>query len=191
MSVRVSPLWLLIVVLCCTGAFFDHSAEAQDEPVAEITAEVSGPTTIFLVRHAEKVRGPDVGRDPALTEAGRARGRALAMTLADAGVDAMYTTQWRRTRETAAELARRLDIQPEVIATEEGFIEHMRDLLLEHRGQTVVVVGHSDTTPELARALGVDGVPDIQDDDFDDLYQVVLTDTTRHFVHLRYGHPTP
>lgn len=148
--------------------------------------------TVFLVRHAEKERGPEVGKDPQLTEAGRARAAALATTLSEVDVDAIYVTQWRRTRETAAPLAERLGLEPVVVSTDPpDFIGRMAELLKSRPGRTVVVVGHSDTTPELARALGAEAAPDIADNDFDDLYQVHAGSGSRLFLHLRFGHPTP
>ena len=180
-------LWWFVCFIVCIGLI---SATVADEQAPESGSD-SETLTVFLVRHAEKVRGPDVGRDPTLTEAGRARAHALAHTLAHAGIDAIYTTEWRRTIETGAQLAQTLDIEPKVIRAEQGFIDKMRRILLEQKGRRVVVVGHSDTTPALARALGADDAPDIADNDFDDIYQVVISEQGTHFIHLRYGHPTP
>ncbi len=190
MSTRVLSRWLSISIVCLVGCILAAPGFA-DEPAAENSAEPTGPTTVFLVRHAEKVRGPAAGDDPALTEAGLHRSRALAQTLSQAGIDAIYTTQWRRTVETGAKLAEALNLEPKVIRTDSDFIEKMRELLLEEKARRIVVVGHSDTTPALARALGADQAPDIADDDFDDLYQIVVSDEGTRFIHLRYGHPTP
>ncbi len=180
-------LWLFVG---CVGLMGSTSTALADGQEAESrTAPQS--ITVFLVRHAEKVRGPDVGRDPMLTEAGRARAQALAHTLAHADIDAIYTTEWRRTIETGARLAQTLDIESKVIRADQRFIDKMRRILLEQKGRRVVVVGHSDTTPALARALGAEEAPDIADNDFDDIYQLVISEQGTHFVHLRYGHPTP
>ncbi|HEU0080180.1 MAG TPA: histidine phosphatase family protein, partial [Longimicrobiaceae bacterium] len=95
------PLAALLLALC--GCAAPVRAAAQE------------PTTVVVVRHAEKAAAG--GQDPELSEAGAARAGALAAALADAGVDAVVTTQLRRTRLTAQPLMRELDLAPEVVAT--------------------------------------------------------------------------
>ena len=188
MGIRASTLirWLVVCV------FWGGIAVAQPtEPPADEGAGDRDPTiTVFLARHAEKVRDRTVA-DPPLTEAGRQRARDLAMTLSEAGIEVVFTTQWLRTRQTAAPTAEHLGLEALPIEARDDFIQQMVRRITELEGKTILVVGHSDTTPELARALGASEAPDIADDDFDDLYQVVISPTDRRFVHLRYGHPTP
>ena len=62
-----------------------------------------------------------------------------------------------------------------------------RRLLDEHRGQTVVVAGHSNTVPVLARALGATGVPDLDDSDYDDLFWIIHGADHVEFIHQHYG----
>ena len=132
-------------------------------------------TVVVIVRHAEK--GSDDPRDPTLSEAGQARARALAATFAGAGLDAVFATQYRRTRLTAAPAAEAagLDVQvrpigPDVAATYDA------DLVAEIRalpaGSTVLVVGHSNTVPALVRAFG--GVSAEMPEAEFDRYQVVI-----------------
>lgn len=106
--------------------------------------------TYLLVRHAEK----DVatGKDPPLTAAGEARAQRLAAVLADQPLDAIYSSPTRRTRQTAAPVAhaKRLAIVDYDPADADAFARRLRS---EHPTGTVLVVGHSDTLPPLARAL--------------------------------------
>ncbi|MEM8996683.1 MAG: hypothetical protein AAGF23_17995, partial [Acidobacteriota bacterium] len=76
--------------------------------------------------------------------------------------------------------------------TDEGFEAALAErLLADHRGETVLVVGHSDTNPVLIEALGAPP-PAIADDDYDDVYMVAFPapDEPR-LIRLGYGRPTP
>jgi 2,3-bisphosphoglycerate-dependent phosphoglycerate mutase len=98
-------------------------------------------TTFILVRHAEK--GNDGTKDPDLNEAGRMRAQALAKLMQATKVDAIYSTPYKRTRNTVTPLA-----------TAKGFdvleynkIEEMDLFLKKYSGGTVIVCGHSNTVP--------------------------------------------
>jgi phosphohistidine phosphatase SixA len=73
--------------------------------------------------------------------------------LSDASVDAIFVSQYRRTQQTAQPLAAALGLQPVVVPAEEQdrLVEQLRDA---SDGETVVVVGHSNTLPAIAEALG-------------------------------------
>jgi broad specificity phosphatase PhoE len=71
-------------------------------------APAPGPRAILLLRHAERADPRDP--DGSLAEAGAVRARRLVDVLKDAGVTAIYTTRYKRTRETAAPLAAALGI---------------------------------------------------------------------------------
>jgi phosphohistidine phosphatase SixA len=129
-----------------------------------------GPATVvYLVRHAEKT-GAD--EDPGLSAAGRQRAGELAQLLGDRGIHAVYSTDFRRTRDTAAPLAERLGLPVTLYDWEK-----MRELAAEmtRRGGRYLVVGHSDTTPEMVSILGGDPGPPIEDrDEYDRLYVVEI-----------------
>jgi broad specificity phosphatase PhoE len=91
---------------------------------------------VILVRHAEKASGG--GQDPGLSDAGEARANALATSLRDAGVDAIYTTEYLRTRKTAEPLARAIGKRTAVI--EDDTIAALAE---RHKDQVVVIVAHS------------------------------------------------
>jgi len=107
--------------------------------------------TFVVVRHAEKaVDGSD---DPALTDAGHARAEALAASLADSPVVAVYATPLRRARETAAPTARTHGLPVTAYPADEPAPVFAARLRREHPAGTVLVVGHSNTAPAIAAAL--------------------------------------
>jgi broad specificity phosphatase PhoE len=166
-------------------------ATEQDEPT----------TTVILVRHAEKMvdeNSPDGtmfdASDPPLTEIGTQRAQALAHVLGEAGVDAVYSTPFVRARLTALPLAELLGKEVREVAVGPAeFGEEMATIIRsEHVGDIVVVVSHSNTGPAVVEALGVESVPIIDDDEYDDLYIVTINDDGgATLLALRYGRETP
>ena len=135
-----------------------------------LLSSVRADTVVVLVRHGEKV---DESRDAELNDAGRSRARALAALLKDAGIAAVYSTDYARTRETARPAAEAIG-KPVEIYDGDGLPAFAKDL--RARGGRALVVGHSDTTPELVRLLGGDPGPPIASDEYDRLYILTLTD---------------
>lgn len=147
----------------------------------------SSATTIILVRHAEKAV---MQGDMPLSEAGAARAKELARVLADARVSAIYTTQYRRTKETVAPLAEALKLTPKEITAggKEYPASVVREVLANHEGETVVVAGHSNTTVDVLRELGMKDPPFIPEPQFDDLFVCTVGDALpASCVALRYG----
>ncbi|OAB58820.1 hypothetical protein AY599_20135 [Leptolyngbya valderiana BDU 20041] len=146
-------------------------------------------TTVYLVRHAEKQDGPD----PVLTEAGEARAIALRDRLAGIPLDAIYSTQWQRTRLTAEPVARARNLPIHIRSTESRSVtEHVQDvvddLIEEHCGQTVLVVGHSNTIPHIVGGLTGQVMEDLDERDYDLLYQVWIgPDRPAEMLRTRFG----
>lgn len=137
---------------------------------------------IFLVRHAEKA---DAGRDPELSEAGRQRAAELAHVLRDASIDRIHSTDFIRTRETAAPLATMRGLKLELY--DAAKLAEMAQMLRQQR-QRHLVVGHSNTTPELVRLLGGDpGTPIEESSEYDRLYVVTVDESGVTSVLMRYG----
>ncbi len=148
-------------------------------------------TTVILVRHAE----PETGsQDPGLSAAGHARADSLLAAVHAAGISAIYHTQYRRTRETAQAVADGLHLALTDFPVRAGqtATQHAADLaadiLAKHAGQTVLVVGHSNTVPLIAAALGVVDPPSISEREFDAFF-VAIKDGTQpaRLLHSRYG----
>lgn len=130
-------------------------------------------TTVFVVRHAEKAM--DGTRDPPLSDAGMAHAQRLAALFAKGraaiSLSAVYATEFRRTRQTAEAVAARLQL-PVVVRPAGNVAAVVEDIKSHHRGRSVLVVGHSNTVPEVVQALGGKAVPPIADDEYSRLYVV-------------------
>jgi broad specificity phosphatase PhoE len=141
--------------------------------------------TVILVRHAERAGG--MSADVGISEAGRCRAEALARMLADANVKRIYTSEVARTAQTAEPLATKLHIRPEVVpaADIEGLVEKLRAGAPD---EVVLVVGHSNTVPEIIKLLGGGSVPPIGDSEYDLLFVATLTHPNQAtVVTLRYA----
>lgn len=114
------------------------------------------PSTVILVRHAEKASQTEA--DPVLSEAGMQRAKDLAAALADAGVTTVITTQYQRTRLTAAPLVAEARARTIVVADNGKLSTHIADILAavmaRSAGEVVLVVGHSNTIAPIVAALG-------------------------------------
>ena len=149
------------------------------------------PTVVLLVRHAEKAAQP--AQDPPLTEAGAARAQALVAVARDAGVTAIITTQFERTRKTAEPTATALRVTAQVVdaGPPAQHAKAVADKVLEHAGGTVLVVGHSNTIPAIVGALGAPRPRDLCDSEYDQLFVVIIGDTgPPRLIRSRYGAPS-
>jgi 2,3-bisphosphoglycerate-dependent phosphoglycerate mutase len=133
--------------------------------------------TIFVVRHAERAdasagASPTMASDPDLSEKGKARAQALATVLKDAKITAIYTTQYKRTVQTADPLARALAIQPTALDAREtaGLIEKLK------AGGNALVVAHSNTVGPILQQLGVADAITLGDEDYDNIFVVVRSE---------------
>lgn len=156
--------------------------------------ESQATTTVIFVRHAEKAAVPV--DDPGLSVIGQRRAAELARQLVDAdvvpgvGVDAVYSTSYRRTVQTAQPVADALDLP--VMAYDAADTEvFLEEVVREYKGKIILVVGHSDTVPQMIANMGASkSVPPIAEDEYDNIYLVSIpwfgkTKTIR----LRYGEP--
>lgn len=138
-------------------------------PILLAALALSGPAdaaTLYLVRHAEK----EAGSDPGLTAAGARRATDLALLLRDAGIRHVFSSGFRRTRETAAPLAAALGL--EVRGYDPADLAALAETLRDLDGDALVV-GHSDTTPALVRLLGGTAEP-LPEWQYDRVYQLRL-----------------
>lgn len=145
--------------------------------------DVHSPLVVFLVRHAEKV---DTSADAALSASGEARAQALAATLRDAGITHVHSSDYKRTRDTAAPIAKLLEkdvhlyapLKPSKLVSK-----------IKTEGGRHLVVGHSNTIPALAKQLGGNpGPPIVEKNEYDRLYIITIdNDGSANTVLLRYN----
>lgn len=173
-AVALAHARLLVLLLPCAAALAPGCAH----PATDVT-------TVFLVRHAEKQLDM---QDPDLTEAGRQRAEVLAQTLRSVPLDRVYSTDTHRTRQTAAPVAEARSLEVEIY--DKDALDSLARKLRGTPGQ-YLVVGHSNTTPDLVRHLGGDpGAAIDEDSEFDRLYVLLLhPDGSVVTLLLRYGQP--
>ncbi len=150
-------LIILILVLGATG----------------VSAQKKTITTFILVRHAEKLK--DGTNDPDLSPQGIERANRLAEMLKEIQVDAIYSTNFKRTKNTVLPFAefKGLEIKSyEALKTED--IERM---LQKHKGGTILISGHSNTTPWVANLLtGTEKYTDFDDSDYGNVLIVTVVE---------------
>jgi phosphohistidine phosphatase SixA len=183
----VSVVGLLVLGAILLSATVNTSTATQEE---------FKPITVFLVRHAEKADEPR--QDPPLIEKGTARSQELAKLLSNTGIKAIYTSQFQRTKLTAEPLAKQLGLtvtsmtlksnptNPRLVS--EQSTQEVTNKILEHPGENALVIGHSNSIPDVIKMLGGDVVPTIDEKKFDDLFVVtVFAKNKARVVHLKYG----
>lgn len=144
--------------------------------------------TIYLVRHAEKQKDAADKRNPPLTQCGQERASQLADILKGVELEAVYSTDYKRTQGTAKAIAdsQNLEIKGYDPRQLEVFSQTVKS-----REQTALIVGHSNTTNVVAGFLANKTLPQIDESEYDRLYQVTLSNhrikptdeliTTAHF----------
>lgn len=128
-------------------------------------------TTFYFIRHAEKV---DNSKNPALSEKGLQRAKEWAYTFDKIPLKAIYSTDFIRTKSTAKPTAESKKLE---ITTYNPKTLELEQLVKDHAGQAILIVGHSNTTPELVnRFINENLYPPIEDNIFGNLYIVSVTD---------------
>ncbi|KAA3638587.1 MAG: histidine phosphatase family protein [Proteobacteria bacterium] len=122
--------------------------------------------TFYVLRHAEK----QTGDDPALTEQGQQRAQRLANLLSNADIQAIYSSHYQRTRQTAEPIAE-IKKLPITQYDPKALNQFAQKLLSENKN--AVIIGHSNTTPQLVRMLSQQPIPDMDEKTYDLIYQVV------------------
>jgi broad specificity phosphatase PhoE len=147
-------------------------------------------TTVILIRHAEKIIDPN-NADPDLSPAGQARAQELVRMFGDAGINAIYATQYKRTQQTVKPLADKLGL-PVGQINSKSTAELVTQIRSQHPGQIVFIAGHNSTVPEIVAALGGTQYPVIPESEYDNLYIVTVYRTGKaKVVKIRYGALSP
>lgn len=138
---------------------------------------------VILTRHAERADGAATmgSSDPKLSAAGTERAAKLAAMLSDANIGAIFTTEYARTKDTAAPLALKIKITAEAVSASQ--MNALIDKIKALPDATVFVVGHSNTVPMIIKALGGPDVS-IGDNEYDNLFFFVPA--TKTLTRVRY-----
>ncbi len=174
-----------ILTASAVGILFSAITVAGCSPKIEIVPSASEhkPLDVFLVRHGEKA---DLSEDAELSAAGRERAAELARTLRSAEIEYVHSSDFIRTRDTAAPAAIEYGLEVELYDPQDlpALVESLRGTGGRH-----LVVGHSTTTPAMVESLG--GKPSSvinEEGEFDRLYLVTIgSDGGASSVMMRYG----
>jgi phosphohistidine phosphatase SixA len=189
---------LVLIGLVAVAAVF---CLVPQPPASTVSAQSTfTPKVVFLVRHAEKADAPR--QDPPLNDAGVVRAKELARMLESAGIKTIITSQFLRAKQTAEPLAQKLGLtaatmpiamnpsNPQQVS--EQSISEIVARVNERPGENVLVIGHSNTVPEVIRMLGGDVVPTIDEKKFDDLFVVTVVGPKQaKVVQLKYNTVSP
>jgi broad specificity phosphatase PhoE len=141
-----------------------------------IPAAAQAQRLVFVVRHAERAdagsgTAATMGADPLLSAPGEARAAKLASMLADSGIKAIFSTEYKRTQDTAKPLAAKLGLTVQSLPAADtgGLVAKIKG---GHAGDVVLVVGHSNTVPAILKAFGGPEVT-IGDNEYDNLFIIV------------------
>jgi 2,3-bisphosphoglycerate-dependent phosphoglycerate mutase len=133
------------------------------------TTEVSADETLLIfVRHTEKA--DDGTRNPPLNPKGLKRANSLANELAEMPLSAIYSTNYKRTLMTATPVAYHFEL-PIYTYDFSNLEEFLNKVIAEHKGKAVLIVGHSNTTPNLINlVMQEDRIAQIDEKQYGDLF---------------------
>lgn len=158
-------------LLLLSVTLFSFCTVTNTQPTAEEIINKEPPTTFFLVRHAEKEMGI---KEPSLTRDGTRRADKLRNMLKDVPLDAVYSSDYIRTKQTAQPTAKNQELEVQIYNPAE--LESAGKMMLEkHTGGKILVVGHSNTTPNFVNIIsGTKKAAAIEESEYDNLYIVTV-----------------
>jgi len=164
-------LLYLVLVITVSGCKTDHRSENEKESFA----------TFYLIRHAEKERSNKQDPDPALTQQGMQRALKWAAYFDSISLDAIYSTNYIRTKMTVVPLASTKDLK--LLPYEPGKLIGP-EFIQEQMDKRILIAGHSNTTPQLVnKIIGEDRYPQMADSDNSSLF-IVKTNGREHEVRI-------
>ncbi len=169
-----SPLATLLLLFSFSVGFAT-AASATGSRVA---------TQVIIVRHAEKASNDG---DPELSTAGKKRAQDLARAVRHVRFNAILATPLKRTRSTAEPVAQREALPIQAVALGSEHVKSVASEIRKREGETLLVVGHSNTVPEIIKALGGPAFR-LTESDYDNLFVCMIpTGESARCVQLHYG----
>ncbi|MBI5471428.1 MAG: histidine phosphatase family protein [Ignavibacteriae bacterium] len=145
----------------------------------------SPATTIILVRHAERLNSSDT---TSISEIGIERAQRLAHVLSASGVTRIYVSEKYRTTQTVAPTAMSVHVSPVPIPF--NAIGAYIDSVKAHRGEVILIAGHSDNLTLIMAKLGIANPPVIERSQYDDIFIVTRLRFRSTLTRVKYGHPS-
>jgi len=162
-------------IVLILSLFLVMNCFAQESKTKD-TKEVE-TSVYYLIRHAEKDRSDKSNKDPELTKAGNKRAVYWTKVFKNVKFDAVYSTSYNRTQQTASPTAKANELE---IISYHPFDIKMDKFLKETKGKTVLIVGHSNTTPAFTnKLLQKEMFESIDDNNNGNVYIVTITGETR------------
>lgn len=166
---KYTLIYLVAVFFSCKD---QPTTSVKNEEIASAEAVQSEvETTYYFIRHGEKDRSTDTD-NPSLKKLGQKRAENWANVLKDKKIDLVYSSNFKRTQQTAVPTAKLFSTDVRLYS-----VKKLNDVGFqkETKGKTVLVVGHSDTTPKFVNLiLGKKKYKDIDDRNNNNLYKVVI-----------------
>ncbi len=152
-----------LLLLLITFASF--SIHAQDKSKSAVT-------TYYLIRHSEKDQSDKTNKNPNLTEVGKQRAENWSKIFENINFDAVYSTKYNRTTQTAMPTAKAQNLEIQFYDPRNFKLE---DFVASNQGKSILIVGHSNTTPMFANALlGEQHYEYLKEDDFGSLFIITI-----------------
>lgn len=156
---------------------------AKDGACSAKSTSLFKVTTVILIRHAEK--SDSSTNDPILSTKGKQRANELMHIAGITGIKAIYTSKFTRTKETVEPLAQLLNLTPGEVNESQDIAN---DILTKHAGEVVLVVGHTNSIPEVLTLLHSDIIPHIEETEFDNLFILTIYSADKaRLIRLKYG----
>lgn len=172
---KLNGLHYLLLLVFTVSSFL---SQAQEE-------DTNTTTTYYFIRHAEKDRTDSTNRNPNLTSEGLDRAQNWSAILKDVALDAVYSTDYHRTLQTAAPTAKAHNLE---VLKYDPRVLYSKDFIAATQGKTVLVVGHSNTTPAFVNAvLKQKKYENIDDSNNGNLYILTITGDTKTVQLLHFN----
>lgn len=140
-------------------------------------------TTYYLIRHAEKIRTDSLNKNPFLSDKGKARAQNWSTVFEHVNFDLIYTTNYNRTIQTAEPTAKKQKLTIQFYNAKDLYSKSFQE---QTKGKTVLVVGHSNTTPQFVNAiLKEEKYPEIEDDNNANLYIVTISNNFKKGILIK------
>lgn len=141
---------------------------------AALRGDAKKTTTIYVVRHAEKLTNDPAEKDPALSPEGEQRVQALAKYLEKEKIAAVFSTNYKRTRSTVQPLAEKYKLTVQTYDPKDN-AALKNQVLQNFTGKTVVIAGHSNTILDIVEAFGAEKpATEVPDSKYDHIFKVTI-----------------
>jgi len=177
----MSQLKIVLISILLIG-FIGCKEKPEEEAVVP---SVAGISTFYFIRHAEKDRSNSENTDPELNQDGMGRAMHWAEILKDVPLDAIYSTDYQRTSMTASPISVKQDVDVEYY---DPRIIDIEEFKLTNQNRSVLVVGHSNTTPDFVNMmLGEDKYEPMGDSDNGSLFIVKIVNNVSSSERLHFS----